>query len=456
MNQINLIFQSQTCFFKTGESKALSFRLQALNNLKLAIKKHENTILSAIRQDLNKSEFEGFLTEIGILYEEIDFVKKRLKQWMKPKRVKTAITHLGSKSVIYPEPYGVTLIIAPWNYPFQLAIAPLIGAIAAGNTAIIKPSELTPHTSAVLTQLIEETFDSDYIATIEGDAKTSQALLKQPFDYIFFTGSTPVGKIVMEQAAKHLTPVTLELGGKSPAIVHEDANLKLAAKRIAWGKFTNAGQTCVAPDYIYVHENIKVAFLQELQQAITDSYGEQPLDNPDFPKIVNDNHFNRLHQLLDNGNLIYGGKSDLEKCKIEPTILTDIDWETPVMKEEIFGPILPIMTYCQLPTVITALSGQPKPLALYLFTENKQIEQQVVDHIPFGGGCINDTMYHLATPHLPFGGVGHSGTGSYHGKASFDTFSHYKSILKQTTKFDLPLRYPGSEKRFKLIKKFFK
>ncbi|CQR48426.1 Aldehyde dehydrogenase [Paraliobacillus sp. PM-2] len=456
MNQLDLIFQNQASFFKQGETRSLSFRLQALTNLKEAIKKYEDNILSAIQQDLNKSAFEGFLTEIGILYEEIDFVKKRLKHWMKPKHVKTAITHIGSKSVIYPEPYGVTLIIAPWNYPFQLAVSPLIGAIAAGNTAIIKPSELTPHTSAVLSQLIEDTYRSDYITALEGDAETSQALLQKPFDYIFFTGSTSVGKIVMEQAAKHLTPVTLELGGKSPAIVHEDANLKLAAKRIAWGKFTNAGQTCVAPDYIYVHDHVKKTFLQELHQAITDLYGEKPLDNQDFPKIVNDKHVNRLQKLIDDGHLMYGGKSDLEKCKIEPTILTEIDWEMPIMKEEIFGPILPIMTYKELPTVIREVSDQPKPLALYLFTESKQTEQQVIDQIPFGGGCINDTIYHLATPYLPFGGVGHSGTGSYHGKASFDTFSHYKSILKQTTKFDLPFRYPGSEKGFRLIKKFFK
>ncbi|WP_182201371.1 aldehyde dehydrogenase [Paraliobacillus salinarum] len=456
MGQIDLLFDDQVTFFKNGETKSLSFRFQALNNLKRAIKQQEDVILSAIQQDLNKSEFEGFLTEIGILYEEIDFMKKRLKKWMKPKRVKTALTHIGSKSVIYPEPYGVTLIIAPWNYPFQLAISPLIGAIAAGNTAIIKPSELTPHTSAVLTRLIKETFDSNYITSIEGDAETSQALLKKPFDYIFFTGSTPVGKIVMEQAAKNLTPVTLELGGKSPSIVHEDANLKLAAKRIAWGKFTNAGQTCVAPDYIYVHEHVQADFTKELQQAITELYGKKPLDNQDFPKIVNEKHFKRLHQLIDKDKLIYGGKSDQEKIKIEPTILTNINWDSPVMKEEIFGPILPIMSYKELSTVIREVSDQPKPLALYLFTENKQTEQQVIDQIPFGGGCINDTIYHLATPYLPFGGVGHSGTGSYHGKASFDTFSHYKSILKQTTKFDVPLRYPGSEKGFKLIKKFFK
>ena len=456
METSNRLFEKQMIYFKKGKTKSLQHRLDALEKLNQAIKTYEPKIIEALKNDLHKSEFESFMTEIGILYTEIKFVKKQLKKWIKPKQVKTPLTHMGSKSFIYPEPYGVTLIIAPWNYPFQLAITPLIGAIAAGNCAIIKPSELTPHTSNLIKQMVQETFEPEFLSVVEGGVETSQSLLEKAFDYIFFTGSVPVGKIIMEQAAKNLTPVTLELGGKSPAIVHEDANIKLAAKRIAWGKFINAGQTCVAPDYLYLHEDIKESFLIAFEQAIKELYGEEPLNNRAYTHIVNQKHFNRLTAFLDNGKLRFGGKTDPNKTAIEPTVLTDIKWNDPIMTDEIFGPILPVLTYDELPDMIDKITDIPKPLALYLFTENKAVQDKLLAEISFGGGCINDTIYHLASPYLPFGGVGNSGMGSYHGKKSFDTFSHHKSVLKQTTRFDMPIRYPNRKNGLKWVRRFLK
>lgn len=450
------IYNQQKSYYKSGQTRPLQHRLTALNYLKDVIKRHEAEVIKALHQDLKKSEFESYMTEIGILYTEIDYTIKHLKKWMKPKKVKTALTHVGTKGKIYPDPYGVTLIIAPWNYPFQLAMAPLIGAIAGGNTAIVKPSELTPHTAEVIEKIITDAFIPEFIAVKQGGVDVSQQLLDTPFDYIFFTGSVNVGKIVMEKASKHLTPHTLELGGKSPAIVHEDASLKLAAKRIAWGKFINAGQTCVAPDYVYVHQDVKDDFLTYLTEAIEDLYSHQPLKNPDYTHIVSDKHFDRLTHFLDDGTLFYGGDTNKETRAIVPTILTDVTWDMPVMAEEIFGPILPIMTYENLDFIIDDITKQPKPLALYLFTETEHTREKVIAEIPFGGGCINDTIYHLATPYLPFGGVGQSGTGNYHGKFSFDTFTHQKSILKQTTMFDVPLRYPNQKAGLKWVKKLLK
>ncbi|GEM01871.1 aldehyde dehydrogenase (NAD+) [Halolactibacillus halophilus] len=450
------IYDQQKSYYKSGQTRPLQHRLTALNHLKDTIKRYEAEVIEALHQDLNKSEFESYTTEIGILYTEIDYTIKHLKKWMKPKKVKTALTHVGTKGKIYPDPYGVTLIIAPWNYPFQLAMAPLIGAIAGGNTAIVKPSELTPHTAEVIKKIITAAFIPEFIAVKQGGVDVSQQLLDTPFDYIFFTGSVNVGKIVMEKASKYLTPHTLELGGKSPAIVHEDASLKLAAKRIAWGKFINAGQTCVAPDYVYVHQDVKDDFLTYLTDAIEDLYSHQPLENPDYTHIVSDKHFDRLTHFLDDGTLFYGGDTNKETRAIAPTVLTDITWDRPVMAEEIFGPILPVMTYENLDFIIDDITKQPKPLALYLFTERDYTREKVIAEIPFGGGCINDTIYHLATPYLPFGGVGQSGTGNYHGKFSFDTFTHQKSILKQTTMFDVPLRYPNQKAGLKWVKKLMK
>jgi aldehyde dehydrogenase (NAD+) len=456
MENYKILVQNQKSFFRTNKTKDIGFRLDALQKLRNAIKKCEKELMDALKADLNKSEFDAYSTEIGFVLEEIRFTIRNIMKWVKPEKVKTPLTHIGSKSFLYSEPYGVVLIVAPWNYPFQLAIAPLIGAIAAGNCAIIKPSELTPRTSEILARLVEEIFPKEYISVVLGGVEESQSLLNEEVDYIFFTGSVAVGKIIMEAAAKNLTPVTLELGGKSPCIIHKDANLKVAAKRIAWGKFTNSGQTCIAPDYLYVHQNIKAEFLHHLKDAIRELYGENPLDNPNYTRIVSEKHFNRLQSFLNDGEILLGGKSNPKTLVIEPTVLGNISWEDSVMKDEIFGPILPVLEYDVLAHVIDGIHRHPNPLALYLFSENNNVQQEVVNSIPFGGGCINDTVYHFVSPYLPFGGVGSSGMGAYHGKGSFDTFSHKKSILKQTTLFDIPFRYPNTKNGLKKIKYFLK
>jgi aldehyde dehydrogenase (NAD+) len=450
------LFQKQRDYFLQGNTKSVSFRREALNRLRTLIKSNEKGLMNALKQDLNKSEFDSYMTEIGMVLEEIRFALNHLHKWAKPRKVKSSLTLIGSKSYIYPEPYGVALILSPWNYPFQLAVAPLVGAIAAGNCAILKPSELTPHTSAFLSELISKNFPEEFIAVVEGGIETSTALLEEKSDYIFFTGSVPVGKVIMEAAAKHLTPVTLELGGKSPCIVHEDANLKLAAKRIAWGKYMNAGQTCVAPDYLFVHSSVKTKFLKLFNEAIIDLYGNAPIQNGEFTKIVSQKHFDRLTSFLGNGTIYMGGKYDSSRCLIEPTVLVDISWSDEIMEEEIFGPILPVLTYDDLPSMVNQINSRPKPLALYTFSENKNVQNYILDHVSFGGGCINDTVFHLSSPYLPFGGVGESGTGAYHGKGSFDVFSHEKSILKQTTLFDLPFRYPNTKDALKKLKFFIK
>ncbi len=429
-NYENLVKQQRT-FFRTGKTKDIQFRVDSLNTLQNAINQHKEELLAALRKDLNKSEAEGYSTEIKLVLEEIRFSLENLASWVQPKVVDTPAFIAGASSVIYPEPYGVALIIAPWNYPFQLAIAPLIGAMVAGNCAVLKPSEFTPTTSKVLAKLVKENFPEHYIAVIEGEVETSTALLKEKFDYIFFTGSTAVGKVVMEAAAKHLTPLTLELGGKSPCIVHSDADLKSAAKRIARGKFLNAGQTCVAPDYVLIQRKVKDQFLSELKDAIHALYGEDISQNPDFPKVVNEKQFNRLSTFLNDGTLYFGGRSDASRLFIEPTVLDQITWADPVMKDEIFGPILPVIVYDELTDIIDEITQRPKPLALYIFSESTEIQDQILNSISFGGGCINETLAHLTSPYLPFGGVGESGMGSYHGQGSFDTFSHHKSVLKR-------------------------
>lgn len=456
MSDLSTLFQRQKEYFLTDETKNYAFRKQSLEQLYQAIQRYEDEILQALHADLRKSNFESYITEIGILLSDIRFTLKHLKAWMKPKKVRTPITHMGSRSAIYSEPYGVALIISPWNYPFQLAISPLIGALAAGNCAMIKPSEHAPHTAAMIEKIIKEIFPTPYVSVVQGDASISTKLLKEPFDYIFFTGGEAIGKIVMAAAAKHLTPLTLELGGKSPAIIHNDANIEVAAKRIAWGKCLNAGQTCVAPDYVFVHEDIMVQFLSLLSEKMIELYSQPPLENTNFPKIINQTHLQRLLAYLDDGKIYSGGNYHKDTNTIEPTILTDVSPTSRVMQEEIFGPILPIFSYRRLDEVISFVKNRPKPLALYAFTENKTVEKQIIDQLSFGGGCINDTIYHLATPYLPFGGVGGSGMGSYHGRTSFETFSHQKSILKQTTVFDLPMRYPTMKNGLKIIRKLLK
>nr|WP_263326612.1 aldehyde dehydrogenase [Neobacillus sp. Marseille-Q6967] len=456
MEDFKELLTRQRDFFYTGKTKNVAFRIEALTTLAHIIRSNESELMAALKKDLNKSQFESYMTEIGILLEEIRFTLKHIKEWSQPRKVKSALAQAGSKGYIYPEPYGVVFIISPWNYPFQLAIAPLIGAIAAGNCAILKPSELTPATSKLIAELIARNFPKEYISVVEGDAETTQALLQEKFDYIFFTGSVPVGRIIMEAAAKHLTPVTLELGGKSPCIVHKDANIKLAAKRIAWGKFINAGQTCVAPDYLYVHSAVKDEFINALKETITELYSDNVFQNGEFTRIVSERHYKRLQKFLDNGSIVIGGRNDIDSLIIEPTVITDITWDLPIMQEEIFGPLLPVLEYDHDSTIIQKINDRPKPLALYIFSESKEFQDKILGNISFGGGCINDTVYHLSSPYLPFGGVGESGIGAYHGKGSFDVFSHEKSILKQSTSFDLPFRYPNRKNALKQIKLFIK
>lgn len=456
MNSFQMLLQQQQRYFHEGHSKSVSYRIEALRKLRLAIKQFEPNIIEALKADLNKSELEAYSTEIGIVLEEINITLKNIKRWSKPKRVKTPLTHLGSSSYMYAQPYGIVLIIAPWNYPFQLAISPLIGAIAAGNVAVIKPSELAPRTSSVISQLIASVFSKEQVAVVEGGIDVNQALLAERWDYIFFTGSVPVGKIVMEAAAKHLTPVTLELGGKSPCVVHKDAHIQLAAKRIAWGKYLNAGQTCIAPDYVYVHQDVRDEFVSAFREAVQQLYSENVLQGEHYTRIVSPRHFQRLISFLEDGRIVMGGKYDEARLQIEPTLMEELTWESPIMKDEIFGPILPMMTYDELNDVIVGIRQHPNPLALYLFSESKDVQQHMIEQVSFGGGCINDTIFHVANPYLPFGGVGTSGIGSYHGKFSFDVFTHYKSVLKQTTRFDLPFRYPNMKNAMKIIKMLLK
>ncbi|WP_433707027.1 aldehyde dehydrogenase [Paenibacillus illinoisensis] len=431
MEQAKQLVASQRAFFYTGQTKNIENRIHALQQLRQGIEKYQQRILDALHTDLNKSETEAYNSEIRIVLGELDFALEHLKEWAAPRAVPTSAVIPDGTSTIYPEPYGVALIIAPWNYPFQLAFGPLIGAIAAGNCAVIKPSELTPAVSRLTYDLITDIFPEEYVAVMEGEVETSTALLKEKFDYIFFTGSTGVGRIVMKAAAEHLTPVTLELGGKSPVIVHKDADLKLTAQRIVRGKFLNAGQTCVAPDYLLVHQDVHDKLIEEIREEIQDKFGKDVMGNPDFPHIVNTRNFDRLSVFLEDGQALIGGRSDRDQLLIEPTLVGNVDWDSPVMQEEIFGPILPVMTYEDLNPLLAEIVHRPKPLALYLFTEQEELQNQVLDQVSFGGGCINDTLSHMTSHYLPFGGVGESGMGSYHGKQSFEVFSHHKSILKR-------------------------
>lgn len=456
MEELETLIFNQRAYFLNGNTLSHSFRNEQLQKLKTMLKENESNIYHALKTDLNKSEHETLTTELGVLYAEIDLAIKNLQRWMEPEKVPAPLTHKGTKNYILKEPYGVALVIAPWNYPIQLALTPVIGAIAAGNCVVLKPSEHAQATSSLLAKMIQSYFDSSYFTVIEGGKEISQLLLEQQFDYLFFTGGTETGKKVMRQASSHLTPVTLELGGKSPVIVDHDANVNLAAKRIVWGKFTNAGQTCVAPDYIYAHEKIKFRLLKAMKKYIKSFFGKSPLKNKDYVRIINQFHFERLEQFISNGTVLHGGNVNRDTLMIEPTILDKISWEDPVMQEEIFGPILPVLSFANLEDALASIRSMDKPLALYYFGEDEKTQQQVIEYVPFGGGSINDTFYHLANPHLPFGGVGASGMGAYHGVHSFHTFSHKKSIMKQTTKFDLPFRYPGNEMSHSIVKKMMK
>lgn len=450
------ILNGQRKFFKSGKTLEVKFRKKQLIKLKEMITDNESRILAALRDDLNKSDMEGYLTEVGFVLNELDYMIKRLERFASPKAVKTPIAYFSSKSYIMSEPYGVVLILSPWNYPFQLTMAPLVGAIAAGNCVIIKPSEHSPHTTALIDELITEFFDERYIKVIQGEIPQTQVLLKEKFDYIFFTGGTSVGKIVMESAARHLTPVTLELGGKSPCIVEGDVDVELTAKRIAWGKFLNAGQTCVAPDYLLVHSNIKEAFLDALRMVIHDFYDGDPKESKHYARIINEKHFDRLLGLLDGGDIVLGGEVDRGELYIAPTILDNVKSDHKLMDEEIFGPLLPIITYTHIEEAVEFIMDRPKPLALYLFTEDREKKSYVLKNTSSGGVCINDTVIHMTTKWLPFGGVGDSGMGRYHGKASFDTFSNKKSVLESGFTFDTSQRYPPYNTEFEKMKKLMR
>ncbi|WP_095925957.1 aldehyde dehydrogenase [Clostridioides difficile] len=450
---IKELVKMQRKYYNTGKTRDISFRIEQLKKLKLVVSQNEEKILLALKKDLNKSDFEGFMTEVGMFYSELNFAIKNIRKWSKIKRVKSSMVNFPSISKVVPQPYGVTLIMSPWNYPFQLALIPLVWSLAAGNCVILKPSEYSVSTSSVVKDIVEDTFSKEYVAVVQGSQEESEKLLLERFDYIFFTGSTNVGKIIMKSASEHLTPITLELGGKSPCIILKDANIDLTAKRLTWGKLINAGQTCVAPDYVLVHEDRKNELIEKIKYYTNKYFGDNPCNNEQFPKIINQRHFNRILSLIDKDKIVYGGNYNKETLKIEPTIVDNVNWDDNIMKEEIFGPIFPILTYKDLDEVIQKIIQMPNPLALYIFTKNKYLENKLLEMISAGGCCINDTVTHISTNYLPFGGIGESGMGSYHGKAGFDTFTHYKSVLKKLN-LDVPIRYaPYDNKLIKVLKK---
>jgi len=456
LNEIEVLLEKQRHYFSSQQTKSISFRKQLLKALRREVADCEQDIYNALQQDFKKSEFETYLSEIGIVLSELDLTISRLDSWARPKKVRSSLLNFPSSDRIYSDPYGSVLIIAPWNYPFQLAISPLIGAIAAGNTVIVKPSELTPKTSSLIANIIEKVFDTHHVAVIEGGRDVSQNLLNMRWDYIFFTGSVQVGKIVAKAAAEHLTPVTLELGGKNPCIIDETANIKLAAKRIAWGKLLNAGQTCIAPDYILIKDSIKQSFIDQLILEIEKAYTQNPGISIDYPRIINQKNFKRLTQLLSNQKIVYGGKVNEEDLYISPTIVDSPDMASELMKDEIFGPILPVMTFKDHSDLERVILSYDKPLSLYVFSSNNSFISKILDTFSFGGGAINDVMVQFANHRLPFGGVGHSGIGAYHGKGTFDTFSHKKAITKRASWIDPPFRYAPYKGKLSLIKKILR
>ncbi len=455
--QICELVHAQREFFNSGATLDLRHRINSLEILKDAILRHESDIYTALSADLGKSDFESFMCEIGMILSELGYIKKRLRKWVRPKKYKTPLSQFYSRSFSVRDPFGIVLIMSPWNYPLLLCIEPLLAAIAAGNCAILKPSAYSPATSSVIKLLIEECFEPEFVAVVEGGREENTLLLEEKFDYIFFTGSAAVGKLVMEKASKNLTPVTLELGGKSPCIVDENADLRMSARRIVFGKYLNLGQTCISPDYLLVDAKIKDKLIPLILNEIKRQFGEDPLQNPDYGKIINQKHFARICSLIDSDKVIFGGENDPSTQKIAPTVMDNVTAEDAVMQEEIFGPVLPILTYDTLDDAIEFVRSRPKPLSLYLFTESRDVEKKVLDLVSFGGGCINDTIIHLATSDMPFGGVGGSGMGSYHGKHGFDTFSHEKSIVRKSTALDMAMRYqPYTDKHKKAIRKLMK
>lgn len=455
--QIDSLLAAQRAFFATGATLDVNFRIDALKKLQKALTENEAKIAEALRSDLGKSAEESYMCETGIVLSEISYMLKHIRRFAREQTVVTPLAQFASRSYRKPSPYGVTLIMSPWNYPLMLTLDPLVDAIAAGNTAVVKPSAYSPATTALLKELLSQLFPAEYIAVVTGGREENGYLLEQKFDYIFFTGSKAVGQLVLEKAAKHLTPVTLELGGKSPCIVDKSAKLELAAKRIVFGKFLNCGQTCVAPDYILCHASIKDQLMECLKAEIQRQYGSDYTANPLYGKIITKRHFDRVTGLIDHKKVAIGGGSDAASQKIEPTVMADVTWEDAVMGQEIFGPVLPILTYETIDEVIDTVNSREKPLALYIYAEDKAVIRSVTSRCAFGGGCVNDCIIHLATSNMGFGGVGESGMGAYHGKIGFDTFSHYKSIVDKKTWMDLPMRYqPYNKLGDKLIHIFLR
>lgn len=453
--EINAIVAVQRKYFQTGATLPVSFRIDALRRLYDAVSGSEKEIHDALRKDLGKSGFESYMCETGLVLEEISYMLKHVRRFAGEKRVRTPLAQFHSRSYKKPSPYGVTLIMSPWNYPFMLTLSPLVDALAAGNTAVVKPSAYSPNTSEVIRQILTKCFEPQYVSVVTGGRAENTCLLHEHFDYIFFTGSQSVGKEVMRSAADHLTPVTLELGGKSPCIVDQTANIKLAARRIVFGKYLNCGQTCVAPDYVYCHRSVRDRLIKEIVKQIRRQFGKKPLDNKNYGKIINEKHFDRILGLIDKEKVVFGGNSDRDALRIEPTVMDNVTFSDAVMQEEIFGPVMPVLTFDSLDEVIRNVNAMPHPLALYLFTSSKATGKKVTARCGFGGGCINDTIIHLATTEMGFGGFGESGMGSYHGKTGFDTFTHYKSIVDKKTWLDLPMRYQPYRKMHGKMVRFF-
>jgi aldehyde dehydrogenase (NAD+) len=446
------LVEKQRVFFDTGATRPVKFRIEQLKKFKKVFLQYEEKMYEALKKDFNKPVFESYTSELGLILEEIGMMIKNLENWATPQYVSTSIGNLPARSYIYADPYGVALVIGAWNYPVQLTLLPVVGAIAAGNTVIIKPPRIAKNTYDVIVELIAECFDNEYVSCLDIQVGHDE-MLEQRYDYIFFTGGISIGKVIARAAAEHLTPTTLELGGKSPCIVDETASIEVAARRIIWGKCMNAGQTCVAPDYLLVHENVKDELFKAMKKVVKEFYGDDASKSVDYASIINDKHFDRLSSMIKDGTIVLGGNFDASKRHIEPTVITDIDFDHPLMQDEIFGPILPAFTFKTLDEAFKIVKSYEKPLAFYIFSSSYKNQQRCMNEIQFGGGCINDTVAHLLNHDLPFGGVGHSGIGGYHGKHSFDTFTHYKGVMNKVTWPDIPLRYPPYAGKLGIVKK---
>ncbi|MGI6104677.1 MAG: aldehyde dehydrogenase [Raoultibacter sp.] len=460
LDNLEAALADMRAFHLSGATRSLEYRRSALQNMRTYLKENEERALGALQADLGKSAFEGYATELGIVYDEIRYCLKHLESWAKPRRVATPIVHFPSSSKVYPSPLGVVLVLSPWNYPLQLALVPVIDAIAAGNCVAIKPSRTSENTSAFLVEMFEAVFPREFCCAFPGSSQMNDWLLELRWDKIFFTGSPRVGHTILEAAAKHLCPVTLELGGKSPCIVDESANITRAAQRIAWGKGINSGQTCVAPDYLLVHESVVDEFVAKLDSTFHQYYGENILESSEWPHIINEHHFERIMQQINNRNpqsqIVFGGQGEKESLRIEPTCLTGVSLNDPVMGEEIFGPILPLLSYRTLDEAFDIVRNFESPLACYIFSNNKDVQRRILDELQFGGATINDVVIHLANNHMGFGGVGNSGMGAYHGKVGFDCFTHYKSTLSKSTKIEVPVRVPPFRDKIKLLRRLMR